>query len=56
MMIRFLKFLIIVTLLVSCKESEQDKVARLVNEWNGKVIHLFLTDQRCVPLKGTKLG
>ncbi|MBD3589313.1 DUF1573 domain-containing protein [Bacteroides sp. GM023] len=50
-MIRFLKFLILVTLLVSCKESEQDKVARLVNEWSGKVIHF--PDSICLTAYGS---
>lgn len=31
-------FIFIAILLSSCKESEQNKIARLINEWNGKVI------------------
>ena len=35
---RFLNLLIVIILLISCKESEQEKIGRIVNEWNGKVI------------------
>lgn len=38
-MMRLIGFIVITILLVSCKESEQDKVARLVSEWSGKIIH-----------------
>lgn len=37
-MIRLISLLFIATLLISCKESKLDKMARLVNEWNGKII------------------
>lgn len=37
-MMRLIGFIVITILLVSCKESEQDKVARLVSEWSGKII------------------
>lgn len=39
MIIRFMSLLITVILLLSCKESKQDRVTRLINEWNGKTIH-----------------
>ncbi len=33
-----ISFMFIVMLFLSCKESEQAKIARLVNEWTGKII------------------
>ncbi|WP_294628210.1 DUF1573 domain-containing protein [uncultured Bacteroides sp.] len=35
---RLVSLIFIAILLFSCKESEQDRIARLVNEWNGKTI------------------
>ena len=32
---RITSLIIITILLISCKESRQDKIARLVDEWNG---------------------
>ena len=37
-MTRLVSLIFIAILLLSCKESEQDKIVRLVNEWNGKII------------------
>lgn len=37
-MMRLVGFIFIAILFFSCKESEQNRIARLVNEWNGKVI------------------
>ena len=37
-MTRLVSLMLIAILLLSCKESEQNRIARLVNEWNGKTI------------------
>lgn len=37
-MTRIIGFVLILTLLFSCKESEHSRMSRLVNEWNGKTI------------------
>ncbi len=37
-MTRLVSLIFIAILLLSCKESEQDRIARFVNEWNGKII------------------
>lgn len=37
-MIRLVGLIFIVILLLSCKESEQNRIARLVNEWHGKIV------------------
>lgn len=37
-MIRLVSLILFAILLLSCKESEQNRIARLVNEWNGKII------------------
>lgn len=37
-MTRLVGLIFIAISLLSCKESEQNRVARLVNEWNGKII------------------
>lgn len=37
-MMRLFSYIIFTILLVSCKESEQERITRLVNEWSGKVI------------------
>lgn len=37
-MTRLIGCIFIVLMLVSCKESEQDRISRLVNEWNGKIV------------------
>lgn len=37
-MTRLVTLIFIAILLLSCKESEQDRIIRFVNEWNGKII------------------
>ena len=37
-MTRLVSLMLIAILLLSCKEPEQNRIARLVNEWNGKTI------------------
>lgn len=37
-MTRLVSLILIAILLLSCKESEQDRIARFVNEWNGRII------------------
>ena len=37
-MTRLVRLIFIAILLLSCKESKQNRIARLVNEWNGKII------------------
>ena len=45
-MTRLVSLILIAILLLSCKESEQNKIARLVNEWNGKIIQF--PDSMCL--------
>lgn len=44
-MIRLIS-LLLVMLFISCKESKQDRLSRIVNEWHGKVIHF--PDSMCL--------
>ena len=37
-MIRLIGYIFITITLMSCQDSEQNRIARLVNEWNGKII------------------
>lgn len=37
-MTRLVSLILIAILLLSCRESEQDRIARFVNEWNGRII------------------
>lgn len=37
-MTRLVNLILIAILLLSCKESEQNRIARFVNEWNGRII------------------
>lgn len=37
-MIRFVNLFLIFVLLVSCKETENDRLIRLMDEWSGKII------------------
>ncbi|MFR4305584.1 MAG: DUF1573 domain-containing protein [Bacteroides thetaiotaomicron] len=46
MIMRITSLIIIAILLISCKESKQDKIARLVDEWNGKIIRF--PDNMCL--------
>ena len=45
-MTRLVRLIFIAILLLSCKESKQNRIARLVNEWNGKIIQF--PDSMCL--------
>ena len=40
-MMRFIGLFLMFVLLASCKETENDRLVRLVDEWNGKTIFFF---------------
>ncbi|WP_373146023.1 DUF1573 domain-containing protein [Bacteroides thetaiotaomicron] len=49
-MIRLIGFIFIVIFFIGCKESEQERITRLVNEWSGKVIQF--PDSMCLTSYG----